>query len=143
MMSASCTQFQSSDGVVFKFWGDNLDKEQHVRDLRSDHQNEMLHMFSLVVGKGRTPAPELSFTSQLSQLTDTSSGYFLPSSTDVAAVKNNLVTLVGRILIEYFPSLACFPKYSGFHLMGPPVKRISRVIGTFCQKRKRIRITCM
>ena len=31
--------------------GDNLDKQQHVRDPRSDHQNEMIHMFSLVVGK--------------------------------------------------------------------------------------------
>ena len=102
-----------SNGVVFKFWGDNLDKQQHVRDPRSDHQNEMLHMFSLV---SRTPAPELSFTSQLSQLTDTSSGYFLPSSTDVAALKNNLVTLVGRILIEYFPSLACFSKVVAKHI---------------------------
>ena len=34
------------DGVVFKFWGDNVDKVKRVRDLRSDHQGEMLHMFS-------------------------------------------------------------------------------------------------
>ena len=97
-----------SDGVVFKFWGDNLDKQQYVRDLRLDHQNEMLHMFSVVVGKSHTPAPELSFTGQVSQLTDASSGHFLPRNSDVAAVKNNLVTLVGRILTEYFPSLANF-----------------------------------
>ena len=105
-----------SDGVVFKFWGDNLDKQQHVRDPRSDHQNEMLHMFSLVVGKSCTPAPELSFTGQLSQLKDSSSGYFLPKSSDVAAVKNNLVTLVARILTEYFPSLAHFSKVVAKHI---------------------------
>ena len=105
-----------SDGVVFKFWGDNLDKQQHVRDPRSDHQNEMLHMFSLVVGKSRTPAPELSLTGQVSQLTGASSGHFLPSSSDVAAVKSNLVTLVGRILTEYFPSLAHFSKVVAKHI---------------------------
>ena len=38
------------DGVVFKFWGDNVDKQRRVRDLRSDHMGEMLHMFSLIVG---------------------------------------------------------------------------------------------
>ena len=33
-----------------KFWGDNLDKQRHVRDLRSNNQGEMLHMFSVIVG---------------------------------------------------------------------------------------------
>lgn len=104
------------DGVVFKVWGDNVDKKQHVRDLRSDHQGEMLHMFSLIVGQSRTPAPELPFTGQLSQLTDTPTEYFLPTSSDVAAVKNNLVVLVGRVLTEYFPALAPFSKVVPKHI---------------------------
>ena len=37
------------DGVVFKFWGDNVDKQQHVRDLQLSHKGEMLHMFSLLL----------------------------------------------------------------------------------------------
>ena len=105
-----------SNGVVFKFWGDNLDQQQHIRDPRSNHQNEMLHIFGLVVGKSRIPAPELCFTGQVSQLTDGSSGHFLPKSSDVAAVRNNLVTLVGRILTEYFPSLTRFSKVVAKHI---------------------------
>ena len=38
-------------GVVLKFWGDNLDTLKRVRDLRSDNQGEMLHMFSMIVGQ--------------------------------------------------------------------------------------------
>ena len=30
------------DGVVFKFWGDNVDKTRKVHDLRSDNQGKML-----------------------------------------------------------------------------------------------------
>ena len=46
MISASCTDDLEQwieDGVVFKFWGDNLDKLQRVHDLRSDHVGEMLY----------------------------------------------------------------------------------------------------
>ena len=42
-----------------------MDKQQHVRDLQSNHKGEMLHMFSLLVGRSRTSAPELPFTGQL------------------------------------------------------------------------------
>ena len=49
------------------------------------------------VGKSRTPAPELCFTKQVSQLTDGSSWHFLPKSSDIAAVKNKFVMLVGHI----------------------------------------------
>ena len=58
-----------NEGALFKFWGDNVDKKRHVRDRRTDHQGEMLHMFSLLVGRSRTPCPELPFTGQVSKLT--------------------------------------------------------------------------
>ena len=48
------------NGHVVKFWGDNVDKKQRVRDHRSDRQDKMLHAFSIMVGRCRTPAPELS-----------------------------------------------------------------------------------
>ena len=78
---------------------------------------EMLHMFSLIVGRSHTPAPELPFTGHLAQLADFGTDYFLPNSSDVAAVKSNLVVLVGRILTEYFPSLACFSKVVPKHIL--------------------------
>ena len=79
-----------SNGAVFKFWGDNVDKQRRVRDLRSDHQGEMLHMFSVIAGRSRTPVPELPFSGQLSQLDCTPMAYFLPNNADVRAVKENL-----------------------------------------------------
>ncbi len=34
------------EGVVFKFWGDNVDKQRRARDLRSDNKGVMVHMKS-------------------------------------------------------------------------------------------------
>ena len=45
-----------ADGEVVKFWGDNVDKKQKARDVRSDHHGEMVHMYSVLAGKSRTPA---------------------------------------------------------------------------------------
>lgn len=33
------------NGVLFKFWGDNVDKKRSVRDVRSDNQGDLLHMY--------------------------------------------------------------------------------------------------
>ena len=98
------------NGLLLKFWGDNLDTLKRVRDLRSDNIGEMLHMFSMIVGQSRTPALELSFTGQVGQLKDASPASFKPRVADVAAVKDNLVILVARTLTEYIPSLAPFSK---------------------------------
>ena len=67
-------------------------------------------MFSIIVGQSRTPAQELPLTGQLSQLAGTPTQYILPSNLDVAAVKDNLIVLVGHILTEYFPALVPFSK---------------------------------
>ena len=32
------------EGVVFKFWGDNVDKQRKVRNLRSDNSGQLVHM---------------------------------------------------------------------------------------------------
>ena len=92
--------------AVLKFWGDNVDKKRNVRDYRSDHQGEMLHMYSILVGRSRTPAPELQHTGQLSKLREYPNSLFLPQKGDVLAVKSNLVILVSRILTQYFPAMA-------------------------------------
>ena len=44
-----------SDNVPFRFWGDNVDKKRGVRDVRSDHQGELVHMYSILAGRNRTP----------------------------------------------------------------------------------------
>ena len=77
----------------------------------------MLHMFSILADRSRTPAPELPFTGQLSRLAETPPEFFLPTESDVAAVKKNLTAKVGRILTEYFHTLARFSKVVPKHIL--------------------------
>ena len=39
-----------AEGATFKFIGDNLDKTG-VRDVRSDHSGQMMHMYSVLLAK--------------------------------------------------------------------------------------------
>ena len=68
------------DGVIFKFWSDNVDKKRKVRDIRSDHQGDMLHMYSILVGKSRTPEKSLAHTGVVASLKSQCSSSFLPST---------------------------------------------------------------
>ena len=104
------------DGAVIKFWGDNVNKKRKARDVRSDHTGEMLNMFSLLVGKSRTPAPELSHSGHVSKMSEATAEMFLPSCEDVTAVKSNLVVLVSRVLTTYFSGLAPLSKAVPKHI---------------------------
>ena len=104
------------DGKVVNFWGDNVDKKQRVRDYRSDHHGTMIHMFSIMDGVSRTPAPELSHTGHLSTLAETPPKFFLPSLDDVNKVKMNRVVLISRVLTHYIPGLASFAKVVPKHI---------------------------
>lgn len=106
------------DGVIFKLWGDNVDKKQKVRDLRSDNSGKLVHMFSILAGCSRTPAPDLPHNcSSLSVLDELSSSHFLPSEGDVSAVKCNLVFIVSRILTKYITGLSSLAKFVPKHIL--------------------------
>ena len=101
------------EGVLFKFWGDNVDKQRKVRDPRSDNQGELVHMVSLIVGRSRTPALDLPHTGgDLSVLDGLPVKFFLPTSTDVSAVKENLVRIISRTLTQYIVALHPLAKLS-------------------------------
>lgn len=85
------------DGATFKFIGDNVDKKKRVRDMRSDHQGEMLHMYSVLVSKSRLPSSQLSQTGQIADLMSIPWKTFLPSKDDIQQVESNLVILVARL----------------------------------------------
>ena len=72
-----------SDGVVFKYWGDNVDKKIGVRDVRSDHQGSMLHMYSILAGRSRLPRTSLSCSGHVGTLSSISCESLLPRSTDL------------------------------------------------------------
>lgn len=93
------------EGTIFKFWGDNVNKQCRVRDYRSDHHGEMVNMYSILAGRSRTSAQDLLHTGSLSDLTEVSVDSFLPQRRDIFVIKSNLVVLVSRILVQYFPAL--------------------------------------
>ena len=106
------------DGVIFKFWGDNVDKLLKVRDLRSDNQGELAHMFSIVVGRSRTPAPHLLHSGgSLSNIDGLSEQDFFPNSNDISAVKENLVHIISRVLTTYITGLKHLAKVTQKHIL--------------------------
>ena len=114
-----------ADGVVFKFWGDNVDRKRNVRDVRSDHQGEMIHMYSILAGRSRTQTPTLSRRGVVGSLTSTPPSFFLPSIEDVKSVKKNLVTLVSRVLTQYISGLSCLSKAVQKHILHKFSKEMS------------------
>ena len=106
-----------SDDILFKFWGDNVDKKKGVRDVRSDHHGELLHMYSILVGRSRTPAAHLSRSGCVAKLSSLKSQSFLPTSEDICAVQSNLVVLVSRILTEYIDDLVPLRKAVPNHIL--------------------------
>ena len=94
-----------------------MDKQRRVRDLRSNNTGQMVHMFSILVGQSRTPAPELlHIGGDISVLDRLSTQSFLPSISDVGKVKENLVTIISRVLTRYITSLVPFAKIVQQHI---------------------------
>ena len=100
----------------FQIWGDNVDKKRKVRDVRSNHQGDMLHMYSILAGKSRTPEKSLARTGTVASLKSLHSISFLPTREDILIVKNNLVILVSRILTQYIQGLSCLAKAIPQHI---------------------------
>ena len=114
------------EGVLFKFWGDNVDKKRKVQDPRSDNQGELVHMVSLIVGRSRTPALDLPHTGgDLSVLDGLPVKFFLPTSTDVSAVKENLIRIISRTLTQYIVALHPLAKFVPKHILHRYSKEMS------------------
>ena len=105
-----------ADGVQIKFWGDNVDKKKSVRDVRSDHHGSLLHMYSILAGRSRVQANELSCTGCVASLSQLPADTFLPTSEDFAAVRRNLVILISNIITHYIDGLSVLSKSVPQHI---------------------------
>lgn len=105
-----------AEGATIKFIGDNVDQKKGVRDPRSDHSGEMLHMYSILVSKSRLPSVDLDRSGRVAQVSTLPWSSFVPSSCDVEHVKRNLVVLVSRLLTQYFKDLAPLSKSVPQHI---------------------------
>jgi hypothetical protein len=93
------------EGATFKFVGDNVDKKKGVRDIRSDHQSELKHMYSLLVVKARVqpPSPVPHFIPP--DISSHPVSHFLPTEAELSAINRHLVVLVSHILCKYIKVL--------------------------------------
>ena len=98
------------EGHFVKFVGDNVDKTKGVRDIRSDHQAEMIHMYSMLVVKARIQPPSPLPRFQPVSLTARDPTYFLPNASDVKSIQNDMEVLVSRILCDYIKVFNCQKK---------------------------------
>ena len=93
------------EGTAFQFVGDNVAKHKGVRDARSDHHGQLVHMYSLLAVKARIPPPPPLPDFSPPDLCKLEPSYFLPSPADVSAIRINLTVLVSRILTKYIKVL--------------------------------------
>ena len=103
------------EGITFKFIGDNLDKKRRVRDIRSDHQGQLLHMYSILVARTRVPT-SLSRSGEVAPIMSIPTSLFLPNMQDLEKVENNLVVLVSRIITAHIKCLQPLAKYVPEHI---------------------------
>lgn len=114
-----------ANDIPIKFCGDNVDKKVGVRDVRSDHQGAMIHMYSILAGRSRTPANHLSRSGCVASLMSLPAPSFLPTSDDIQAVKSNLVMLVSMILTKYIHGLSPLSKVVPKHILHKYSKEMS------------------
>lgn len=104
------------EGSFVKFIGDNVDKTIGVRDIRSDHHKEMKHMYTLLAVKARVqpPSPDDSFIPL--PIATLEHSEFLPTSSELGTVKQNMEILVSRILCEYIVAFKSLEKSVTAHI---------------------------
>ena len=102
---------------VMKYWGDNVDKKRGVRDVRIDRQGQMLHMYSIIAGRSRTPGMHLDSTGSVGNLSLIPPNDFLPSQKDLETTRSELVVLVSRMITEFIKDLAPFSKMYHYILL--------------------------
>lgn len=104
-----------AEEIPFKFVGDNVDQRKGVRDIRADHRAELQHMYSMFVVRSRVLS--LSNSGPFANPSGIHSCLsFLPTGEDVAAIRENLVILVGCIICQYMKPLSFLSEVIPAHI---------------------------
>ena len=115
-----------AEGATFKFIGDNVDKKRGVRDVRSDHSGQMIHMYSVLVARSRLPSLGLSQEGQVADISTLPWDSFLPSSHNIQQIKQNLIVIVSRLLTEYIKAFSPLSKYVLQHIQHRYTQQMSK-----------------
>ena len=112
-------QWIDSD-ASFKFVGDNIDFMEGVRDIRSNHQKHLCHMYSILTVKSRVPV-EKNATSIMSPITFNrllaNASSLLPKESDISSIRLNLAILVSRVLCQHIKGLKPCQKFVPQHIL--------------------------
>ena len=98
--------------VPIKFVGDNVQKFKGVRDVRSDHQKSMLHMYSMLVVRGRVSDSSLASTGSTLDLSAMKPEAFLPTEDKVSDLRMNICVLISRVFCTYIKCLKPLKKFT-------------------------------
>ena len=115
-LSTAPLQQWISDGELFKFWGDNVDKRKGVRDVRINHHGSLLHMYTVIAGRSRIQVKELSHTHPVGVLSRLPADTFLPTSEDFLLIQKNLTVIVRRIITRYIDGMSVLSKSVPEHI---------------------------
>ena len=96
------------EGATFKFVGDNVAKLKGVRNITSQNQGHLCHMYSLLVVKNRIPPPPIISLCCQRSLAHIKPESLLPTDTDIARMKLNLTILMCRFICSYIKGLNKF-----------------------------------
>ena len=103
-------------GECIQFIGDNVGKKKSVRDIRSDNQAKLHHMYSMIAVRARIPPPRVDRFTPV-DLEKVPILHFLPTSSDIQSLRRNLVILISRILCKYIKPLACISDVVPKHII--------------------------
>ena len=90
-----------------------------VRDLRSDHRGDMIHMYSMLVVKSCVPFTGLAITGRFDLV-------FLPTKDELQAIRGNLDILVSRVLCKYMKGLKLLSPAVPNHILHKYSKEMAR-----------------
>ena len=104
-----------------------MDVSFNVRDIWSDHQKYLVHMFSLLlVMKRRIPS---NISTASTRVIEVSS--FFPKDSDISSLRHNLSIIVSRIICTYIKGLkqfACLVPPHIFHRHSKAMAEKSEVV---------------
>lgn len=98
---------------------DNLDIMVRVRDMRMDNQNKSIHIFHAIAVQDRIDSTHLDNSSSGCSVDNLSVTDFLPSKADYDKLRDCLVILTARVVVDGLDAFKMFKSVVPVHISHP------------------------
>ena len=105
-----------SKQTTYKLVGDNIDKNVHPREMRSDHQTHSLHYFHAYAVLDRVDMSGFSTDVQIPDTSEINLRHLLPTGSDESTMRDNFTIIASRILAKYMPFFTKMCKMQTRHI---------------------------